>query len=125
VLFRRGAVCLIDLGEFGRVQVPMFDAFHLLSDSRHWALRPSSAAVKGRPADPATAIVREYAAHLGLDAAQSVAAYFYYLMSLAAFRLRPGVNPAFRDPCIRDLIEVVELRRQGIDFQAWLRPGAG
>jgi phosphotransferase family enzyme len=120
VIRYEGSWWLIDFAEFGHVQVPLYDAFHLLESNpgrrdprnRHAWLTLGNGAIEDEWTDASRAVVSAAAKATALDLDQVGAALVYYLVHLSAYRLREGVPREFGENYIRELRRVaMQLQR--------------
>lgn len=105
---RDGGWRLVDFEAFGRVQVPLFDVFHLLRTSTetfrhptepwvHWLFREEPAPARARD------LILSYARQHRLTRGQTLAAFAYYSMELPAQLIARGGPATDWQPYIEDL----------------------
>lgn len=121
---------LIDFAEFGNVDVPMYDVWHM---SRHTgpAVRATSRATRPLSGttgvnDAWTSAVRQVIASradaLGLSVEEVAATKLYYLLHMAWYRLRHGVNEMFREQHVHELLLAAESLSTGASVDRVLTP---
>jgi hypothetical protein len=119
VLVVEGAYRIVDFETYGRVQVPLFDAFHLLRTTRD--LRPPSGqgspwlTWKDRLSKDAgfrravNAIIPSLGREQGLTGAQAVAVFFFYVMDIAAWFHQRIKDHPFARPFVAELAVLPDL----------------
>lgn len=118
-----GSSCwLIDFAEFGHVHVPMYDVCHLLAHSRRADFQISAPRGKNSLATLSQAIVNNRATRNGLSSEQLSGAVLYYVMHLAAYRMRAGVMSEFRTPYVNELLRVAEAIQKTGRVAEWIAP---
>ncbi len=102
-----GSWWLLDFEMFGRIRIPLYDAFHLVRTS--WHLRPGGALpllalLRDRVAGPSSRSVLSAAARrAGLSRAQLGGAFVAYLVDIAARLHRRGMPSAYWLPYVAGL----------------------
>jgi hypothetical protein len=133
LIWHDDAWILIDFAEFGYVQVPMYDAFHLLhynperwhkGSSYSWINPRGGGARSGRDpwGDACAQLAHTWGHRLGLNDRQLGATLLFYLAYISSYRLRPGVPFQYGEAFLRDLHRVTEALREGVLLEHIVSP---
>jgi len=119
VLRFKGSWWLIDFAEFGHAQVPMYDVFLFVHFT--W-LMLDVAAVRDDWADASRHVVRAAAGRMGLSPRDVAASMIYYLVHMAAYRLRHGAHYVDRAPFLRAILSAAESLLAGTCLESLALP---
>ena len=126
VIAGSGVWWLIDFAEFGQVQVPMYDVFHMIGhcpgsgDGVRFILGAGTRQDEWTAA--AQAVVRHWGERFGLSPRKVGAALLFYLIHVSAYRLRAGVAAEYSTPFLRDLRTAADAILSGVALSRLILP---